>query len=450
VKSLKERIDPAVLDSFAWTLFEKWPSGGSPSDGRWAMLAVGLWGGDASVVKLAPLVRTWPGEKQMRRAQMGLECLRAIGSETALLELSGIAQKIRFRKLREMASGFMIQIAGERRLSTAQLEDRIVPKLDLDERGTRWFDFGPRKFRLLLDQQFRPKLCDESGKVRADLPQPGVNDDPIKAAESIVNWKVFKKQIREVLKVQQTRLESSMLSIRCWSVKDFTTWIVKHPLMGVLSQGILWGGLDQRNRLVQTFRVNEDRGFLDRHESPCSLDGVSGIIIPHPLYLSDEERRAWLDVFTDHEILAPFPQLTRPIYGLLPGESEQTVLRRFDGKKIAAATLLNVLDRMGWDRGRPVPGASRRFGALAMTHLRYFHQAQLTAVLGYQIGVPIGSFPYDSSYPEQTLNGCYFVPRLDEPSGGFTPADAVPLSKVDKVVMSEVLTTLETLASKAV
>ena len=57
VQAIKEHVDPAVRDAFAWRLFELWLSEGAPSKEKWALLAVGHLGGDASVLKLTPLVR---------------------------------------------------------------------------------------------------------------------------------------------------------------------------------------------------------------------------------------------------------------------------------------------------------------------------------------------------------------------------------------------------------
>ena len=284
------------------------------------------------------------------------------------------------------------------------------------------------------------------------MPKPGAKDDPVKAGDAVSAWKMFKKQIREVLKVQQRRLESAMVATRRWSVSEFATHVVSHPLMGLLAQGILWGGLDATNRLATTFRVTEDRTLALRDESPCSLDGLAGVVIVHPLHLADDERRAWQDAFTDHEILPAFPQLGRRTYRLQPGETQETVLRRFDGKAVEATMLMGVLDRMGWERG-PTSSMYRDHvysGGLATFHLRYFPNADLTAVLRYRAGLPaVGVGVYQMDWPDQTLDGCFFLPGLDEPSGGFQPDRAVPLGSIDAVVLSEVLTTLETLAGKA-
>jgi hypothetical protein len=145
--AVKEHGDGASLDVFSWKLFQLWQADGAPSKEKWAMGALGLFGGDVSVLKLTPLVRAWPGESQHQRAVFGLECLRAISSDTALMQLNGIAQKLKFKGLKQKATEFMEAIAKDKGLTRNQLEDRIVPDCDLDERGSRVFDFGSRQFR---------------------------------------------------------------------------------------------------------------------------------------------------------------------------------------------------------------------------------------------------------------------------------------------------------------
>ena len=50
------------------------------------------------------MVRAWPGESQHQRAVLGLECLRAIGTDVALMQLNGIAQKLSFKGLKARAA----------------------------------------------------------------------------------------------------------------------------------------------------------------------------------------------------------------------------------------------------------------------------------------------------------------------------------------------------------
>ena len=81
--AVKAHVDEPLRDAFAWRLFERWLEDGAASRQKWAMCAVGHFGGDSSAFKLTPLVRVWPGESQHARAVVGLECLRGIGSDAA-------------------------------------------------------------------------------------------------------------------------------------------------------------------------------------------------------------------------------------------------------------------------------------------------------------------------------------------------------------------------------
>ena len=66
----------ADAEAFAWGLFESWLGDGAPSKHKWAMLAMGPLGGDTTATRLAPMIRTWPGESQHARAVLGLERAR--------------------------------------------------------------------------------------------------------------------------------------------------------------------------------------------------------------------------------------------------------------------------------------------------------------------------------------------------------------------------------------
>src|SRR5262249_53701484 len=152
---------PAVLDAFAWRVFELCLATGQTPEIKLGLGAVGLLGGDGCALKLTPYLREWPSQGFSQRATWGLDALRAISSEAALMQLNGIAQKVKSRALQVRARKYMGEIAAERGLSQQQLEDRIVPDLGLDERGSRTFDYGPRRFRLVFGPNLKPMLRDE-------------------------------------------------------------------------------------------------------------------------------------------------------------------------------------------------------------------------------------------------------------------------------------------------
>ncbi len=438
VAAIRAHADRRSLDVFAWALFERWLAEAAPSKEKWAMGALGLLGSDSAALKLTPMVRVWPGESQHQRAVFGLECLRAIGSDVALMQLSGVAQKLSFKGLKAKAAEMMEAIAQDRGLSRAELEDRIVPDCDLDERGGRLFDFGPRQFRFVLGNEMKPMVRDEAGKLKDDLPKPGAKDDAAKAAAAVEDWKRLKKQIREVAKIQAERLEQAMVTGRRWDPADFESLLVRHPLMINLVRLVLWGGYDDKGQLVSTFRITEERDFADVKESSYRLDGIAKVGIVHPLDLTDEQRSAWGEIFGDYEIIPPFPQLGRTVRRLEPGQETDKDLIKGETITVPAVTLVGILERHGWNRGIPEDAG------VFSEHCKPFVGANVTAVIQYP-GIPVG---YMVDWHDQKLGKCFFVPGIYTPTSYPEHKNALPLGAVDPVVISEVLGTLGAVASK--
>ncbi|MGL5082274.1 MAG: DUF4132 domain-containing protein [Microcoleaceae cyanobacterium] len=458
ITALKHHANSKSLDQFAWSLFERWLAEGAPAKEKWAMMALGLLGSDETTFKLTPLIKVWPGESQHPRAVLGLQCLRAIGTDTALMQINGIAQKLKFKGLKAKAQNCMEDIARDRGLTRAQLEDRIIPDCDLDERGTRVFDFGPRQFQFVLGENMKPMVRDEAGKLKPDLPKPGVRDDAELANQAVADWKLIKKQISELVKIQAIRLEQAMVQGRRWSVEEFELLLVHHPLMINLVRLLLWGGYNEAGELIQTFRVTEDQTYANSTDEEIKLEGVlegeledrlNSKLVPvtqvgilHPLYLETETKNTWGELLSDYEIVPPFPQLGRAIYTLESGEAEYKELKRFSQFKIPAPSLVGTLEKLGWTRGTP------QDGGVFDLHYKQFEQANITAVIGYREGIPVG---YMDGWDDQTLESCYFLGNLEQPWGyWFDDRDhkMLTLGAVDPIVISEVLSDLNTLAAK--
>jgi len=439
VLTLKAHADHESIDLFARRLCEAWLIEGAPPRADWALKAVGLLGGDASALKLAPLARAWSHEHQ-QRAELGLECLGAIGSDGALMAIGGIAQKLKPKGLRARARTAMEDIARAQGLTRAQLEDRVVPDCDLDERGSRTFDLGGRRFTFTLGAGLTPLLRDERGAPRPALPKPTAKDDPALVARAAEDWKLLKKEVAEVAKIQAVRLEQAMVTGRRWTPTEFETLLARHPLMTHLARLLIWGRYDG-GALTATFRLTEDSGYADSKDEPFALDDKGTIGVVHPLRLSADERSAWGEILSDYETVPPFPQLSRPLYYLEPDEAAAQELARYKDVKIAPQTLVYTLERLDWVRGTP------RDGSIFDEHSKPFESAGVTAVLTYRDGVPVG---YIDDWDDQTLDACVFVRGITGPSGfrRYQQLDMVPPREVDSVVISEVLGDLTVVAAK--
>lgn len=437
---VKTYADPASLEAFVWRLFELWLAEGAPAKDKWAFLAVGCLGGDRCALKVTPLIRAWPGESQHARAVLGLEVLRAIGSETALMQLNGIAQKIPFKGLKAKAAECMEAIAADKGLTRAELEDRCVPDCGLDENGRRVFDFGPRQFCFAFGPDLKPMVRDDKGGLKDNLPAPTAKDDAALAGNSVDEWKLLKKQVREVAKVQAFRLEQAMVTGRRWSVPGFEQLMVRHPLMTHLVRLLLWGGFDAAGKLAGTFRVTEELDYADADDAPVSPAAFATVGIVHPLQLNDELKNRWGELLSDYAVIPPFTQLGRPVYRLAEGESGQPQITRFKGLKIVAPTLVFGLEKLGWQRGVAMDAGCFD------EHSKQFPAAALTAVVRYEGSVGMG---YIDPNELLTLEEIWFVRGMRAPSCWEKPKDPLPLAAVDPIVVSEVLADLQQLAAKA-
>jgi predicted DNA-binding WGR domain protein len=439
--AIREHVERHLRDAFAWKLFQNWQGDGYPTAGKWALAAIGHVGDDGCVLKLTPLVRAWPGESQHARAVFGLECLRAVGTNVALMQLSGIAQKLKFKALKAKAEQFVEEIAQDKGLTRAELEDRVVPDCGLDGNGRREFSFGSRTFSFVLCGDLKPMVRDADGKLRTDLPKPSGKDDEATAQASVAEWKLLKKQIRQVATVQAERLEKAMVAGRRWAPEDFETLLVRHPLMTHLVQKLIWGAYDPAGQRTASFRVTEERDYADVHEESFHLGGVARVGVVHPLELTEVERGAWGQVLGDYEIITPFPQLGRKVYTLEGDEATYTELTRFAGLLVVAPTLIGILEKLGWVRGVAMDGGCFD------EHSKQFPAANVTAVLGYDGTVSMG---YIDPNEMLTLKTVCFCPGMRPPSGyGWKLEKLLPLGEIPPVVMSEILAHLHVLKSKA-
>ncbi|WP_153555498.1 WGR and DUF4132 domain-containing protein [Roseimaritima sediminicola] len=441
LQTLRQHADKASRDAFAWQLFRYWQEDGAAAKHKWAMGAIGHLGDDGCVLKLTPLVRAWPGESQHARAVFGLECLRAVGSSVALMQLSGIAQKLKFKGLKSKAAAFVEQIAEEKGMTRAELEDRVIPDCGLDETGRREFSFGPRSFWFVLGGDLKPMVRDEAGKVRPNMPKPGVKDDANVAEQSLSEWKLIKKQIKDVATLQAARLEQAMVTGRRWAVADFESLLVRHPLMTHLVQKLIWAGYDAKGKRKRLFRVTEERDYADVEDEQATLDDVRQVGVVHPLDMTAKERSAWGEVLSDYEIIAPFPQLGRDIYELENGEPRSKELERFHGLKLAAPTMVFTLEKLGWVRGEAMDAGCFD------EHSKQFPSADVTAVVHYDGVVGMGYIDPDEMLSTESIHFCQ---GMRGPSGyGWGSKKTMKLGDVPAIVISEVIADLQIIKSKA-
>ncbi|GLW70927.1 hypothetical protein Kpho02_32260 [Kitasatospora phosalacinea] len=418
-----------TVAAFCRAVFEEWLQAGMPSSDGWALYALGEVGDDDTARRLAPVLREWPGQNAHQRAVEGLDVLAAIGTDAALAQLHGIAQRVKFKALRARAQEKIAEIAESLDLTAEQLGDRLVPDLGLDADGSTVIDYGSRKFTVGFDEQLRPYVRDADGRRRKDLPAPGARDDQERATAERKRFATLKKDVRTLATDQIARLETAMVTERTWSTGEFTDLLVDHPLLGHLVRRLLWTADGA------AFRVAEDRTFTDVHDEPFHLTTDAVVRLAHPLHLTTAELAAWAELFADYELVQPFRQLGRPVAALTEEEAAGHRLRRFEKHTVPVGRLLGLTKR-GWQRGEPQDGGVEGWIHKPLPNGRHL-------VVEIQPGITVG---YVNEFGDQTFEAVWLGASPD----GYWPNSREPrerLGDLDPVTVSELLVDLEELTA---
>ncbi|MEV4132970.1 DUF4132 domain-containing protein [Dactylosporangium sp. NPDC049742] len=453
-----EQLDRRSLAQFAWAVFTQWQSVGAPPKEPWPLLALQWLGDDDTVRRLSPVIRAWPGEGGHAKAVTGLDVLAGIGSDLALAHLSGIAQKAKFKGLKERAAEKVAEVAASLGLTEEQLADRLVPDLGLDASGSLLLDYGPRQFVVGFDEQLKPYVTADGGAPRKDLPKPGARDDQELAPAAYQRYTGLKKDVRTIAADQIRRLEAAMVSQRSWTAASFQDHVVAHPLLRHIARRLVWtatlppaepsagatavgaadGGMTTLGVAdggvtafrvagdgVTAFRVAEDGTFADAADDSYTLPPTAAVALAHPVLLG-ADLPAWVSLFADYEILQPFAQLGRTVHTLTASERASTSLARFTDLKVPTKTLLG-LERRGWQRGEPQDAGVQCWIWRPAPNNR-------AIVIDLDPGIPIGAHDI---FTDQELRTVWLN---DHPWGTWTPRTLTRTFDVlDPVTASEML-----------
>lgn len=366
---IADLAEPDSMAEFAWALFETWRRAGSPLDDIWTLNALGSVGNDEIARRLVPFIHSWSDAEAGGPASPGIDVLSAIGSDAARMLLDGIAEDVKSRFIKNEARRSLRQVAHYAGMSLEDLMDRLVPT-------------------------------------------SGLSED------------ILLRQIR--------RLEHAMVTTRRWTAATYRRLFVDHPVMHQLSRGLVWIACDADGTVTGSFRIAEDGGFADIHDTVFTLADTAIVGIAHPLHLADTVR-TWGEIFADYEILQPFPQLARDIHSLTDEERSTSTLGRCHNLTVPTANVIR-LNRFGWELIEPDEVDYEEF--------RYCYRrlgGQRSAVLDLYPGIK-GT----TADPEQQRITAHIVNTGQEDTGGRWHMPCT-FDDLDAIAASELLRELETL-----
>ena len=379
---------PESLASFALSVFQEWADKGSKTDdGLFQML--GYWGDSKAARTLTPLIQQWPKVQLSHRSALGLEILGKMGTDIALTQINAIAAKTKYESVRSRAEALLQKVASDRNLSAEQLEDRLVPSLELSDDGTMKLDFGHRYFVASVDEQLQPTLKDAKDATIKTLPKATAVDDADLAAQSAERWREFKKQLKPLAGLQLARFEQAMSNSRRWLGEEFNSLLLNHPLLQKVVHGLVWAVYEQ-DSIVSTFSFRPDGSAIDATGHVVTISADARIGVPHPLDLADSID-AWKDIFRNSKKAQPFPQLVRKVYA--KKEDVDGTLFGLEGL-VVPSLAFKGLKSLGWDRDEETFGGT----------FSYMHRRFPSGSASINVAPGLNLAAYDAIASEQTLS----------------------------------------------
>jgi hypothetical protein len=303
---------------------------------------------------VAGYLKTWYG---MRPAQCKslLQMLAWVEGPQAIQLLLATAARFRTASIRQTAEVCVRALAERRGWTLDELADRTIPTADLEGDGTLLLDYGGRSFRARLSDDLKLALEDETGKKLSALPDPRAGDDAEAAASARKQLSACRKQVQAVEKQQTVRLYEAMCTERSWSVEDYRTYLLGHPIVSRLCQRVLWRA--EQGETVTSFRPLGDGTLTDASDSAVEPGPQARVRVLHALHTSPDGVAAWSQHLGDYEVEPLFDQLGRPPFRLPEGQRTAMALSEFRGHMVEAFKLRGRATKLGFQRGTNDDGA---------------------------------------------------------------------------------------------
>ena len=342
-----------------------------------------------------------------------------------------VGNRFRTKSFQEEATRQAEALAERKGWTIAELADRTMPSAGFDENGVLELSYGDRVFTARLLPDFKVELFNPDGKKIASLPDPRQDDDADRAKDAKKAFSLAKKEIKNIVELQASRLYEALCTGRDWSYEDWAGYLNRHPVVRRLVQRLVWNAtLDGTH--VAAFRPLDDGTLTDNQDSPVVLPEDARVHIAHDSNLPPEQVKAWQQHLLDYEVPPLFQQFGKGTYVLPAGKARDTTIDAFEGHLIEAYALRNRALKLGYTRG------AAEDGGWFMSYEKRFPTLGLLAIIEFT-GNPL---------PEQNRTVALVNLSFSSSQGEAWQRGAMPLSEVPTVLLSECYNDLRLIAGE--
>jgi hypothetical protein len=282
-----------------------------------------------------------------RAPKIGNACLvalAAMSSSAAVGQLGRLKSRAKHASVRKQLGRALDTAADKTGLTADEMEEVSVPTCGLTEVGARRVQLGDITAALEI-----PGIKAELTWHRAD--GKTLKSVPAALKESFAadlkSLKQSEKEIGTLLPGQRDRLEQLFLQERSWSLAEYRSRYLDHPLVGVLARRLIWRFTDGTNACDGIWL---DGKIVDEQGRSLDWLGDGARVVPwHPLGCAPERVLAWRDWLERHQVRQPFKQAHREIYVLTDAERQtNTYSNRFAAHIIRQHQFSALCQQRGW------------------------------------------------------------------------------------------------------
>lgn len=346
---IAENLDPKDLEEFSADIFVRWYDDGAQTKFKSALYFCAIHGGQKMVDTLIRNIKEWSEAMRSAIAAETVFALALNGSNEALMNVDNMSRKFKNKRVRAAAVEAMAAAADTLGITSEELADRIVPDLGFDRNLCRVFDYGKRQFNVYLKPSLEMEVFSGDKQIKT-LPKPGTTDDKETAEAAFNEFKEVKKQLKNVVAAQRSRLEYVLMCDRKWTSENWEKLFVGNAVMHCFAVGLIWG-IYENGSLKDTFRYMDDGSFTTADGDEFTLPNDAQIGLVHPLELTEEQIAVWKEQLSDYELTQPFDQLGRMVFRPEDKELPCNSLTRFEDTTVNSVAMINKMTKNGWYKG---------------------------------------------------------------------------------------------------
>lgn len=348
-----------------------------------------------------------------------LDLLAAKGDPLSLQIVISAATRLKQKGVQAYAGKLVEAVAEARDWTMDELADRTVPSAGLNDECILELPCGreEKPYAARMDDEFKLAVLNPDGKKIKGL--PAGDDDATKASKKQLS--ASKRELKQVITLQGERLYEALCAERRWPVQDWIRDFRDHPVMGRLTERVIWLGENGEAAILGAFRPTAEGDYVDAEDNEVEPQSFASIRLAHGALLAAEQAEAWAQHLTDYEVKPLFTQFGRPLLVLTEEQGKKTRIEDRKGWTSDTFTMRGVASRLGYERGEAMDGGYFN------EYIKNFRSAGLSAVIEFS----------GNCLPEENLPAAAIHLEFVKLLTGNRRSRAVPLAEVPPVLLSE-------------